>query len=317
MSKEAEALRLEGNEHFKHKRFNNAVKSYSKALEFEVTPVILGNRAQAYLKMESYEKALADTTEALKLDPKHEKSLYRRALAAEKLKLFGRARADVDRLLDIDPMNRDVVMLLERLGKQMDEPELKITTFSKSEALQSKTALKEIQIKPINDKVPDLDKINLNQARISVDEEMDDQKPIPDSDLPLEEEQGSQMEYDDLPPPPQTSSEFYTAFVDLRHDPKLFAKYFLTIDPFYFEPVFGGVLDFETLVCLFKGLNSCDLIGESVLQMLLSLSKVSRFDLCILMAADDIKPDLENYLRRYPTNLGDLVQEVKKAYMCC
>ena len=51
-SSEAEALRLEGNEHFKQHRFNNALNSYSKALELEVTPVLLSNRAQTYLKME-------------------------------------------------------------------------------------------------------------------------------------------------------------------------------------------------------------------------------------------------------------------------
>ncbi|KAI6183459.1 RPAP3-C domain-containing protein [Aphelenchoides bicaudatus] len=69
-SPEAEVFRLEGNEHFKQKRFNKAVLCYSKALDIEVTPVLLSNRAQAYLKMESYERALSDSTEALLRDPK-------------------------------------------------------------------------------------------------------------------------------------------------------------------------------------------------------------------------------------------------------
>lgn len=52
MSSDCEALRQEGNEHFKAKRFNNAVKSYSKALELAPSAVLLSNRAQAYLKLE-------------------------------------------------------------------------------------------------------------------------------------------------------------------------------------------------------------------------------------------------------------------------
>jgi pentatricopeptide repeat protein len=49
---EAEIFRLEGNEHFKQKRFNKAVQLYSQALEKDVTPLLLSNRAQTYLKLE-------------------------------------------------------------------------------------------------------------------------------------------------------------------------------------------------------------------------------------------------------------------------
>jgi hypothetical protein len=52
MASEAEALKLEGNEHFKQKRFNKAVYCYTQALEKEVTPILLSNRAQTYLKLE-------------------------------------------------------------------------------------------------------------------------------------------------------------------------------------------------------------------------------------------------------------------------
>lgn len=54
-SSEAEALKNEGNEHFKQKRFNKAVYCYSQALEKEVNPVLLSNRAQAYLKLERWD----------------------------------------------------------------------------------------------------------------------------------------------------------------------------------------------------------------------------------------------------------------------
>ncbi|CAD5213321.1 unnamed protein product [Bursaphelenchus okinawaensis] len=310
MSKEAEALKLQGNEHFKQKKFNNALKSYSKAIEFEVTPVILANRSQAYLKMQSYEKALSDATEALNLDPKYGKALYRRAWAAEKLKLYGWAKEDVNRLLDIDPMNRDVVQMWERIGNQVNEPQLQIKTFTKSEAVQSKTTLKEVQIKLFNGKDVNLDKINLNMAAINVDENKETESVKIDAD---DHDKDCEL----LPEPPQTPSDFYSVFVDMKHDCKTFAKYFLTIDLFKYEAIFGGVLDFETLILLCRGLREAALVGDYVLERLMALTKVSRFDLCILMAADDIRTDLENHLSSYPASSADVVQQVKRAFLCC
>lgn len=48
-------------------------------------------------------------------------------------------------------------------------------------------------------------------------------------------------------------------------------------------------MDFELITLIIRSLNALDCADDRILNYLLELSKVSRFDLCILMAADDLR----------------------------
>lgn len=56
-----------------------------------------------------------DASEALRLDPENQKALFRRALAADKLKLCGRAAKDLVKLLELDSSNAEASQMLQRL----------------------------------------------------------------------------------------------------------------------------------------------------------------------------------------------------------
>ena len=78
--------RIRGNKFFKEGRFNEAVKTYTEALEASkgtkhLDPRLLNNRATAYLKLAKYEECLQDSQEYIKTQTNCWKGYTRKALA--------------------------------------------------------------------------------------------------------------------------------------------------------------------------------------------------------------------------------------------
>ena len=78
--------RIRGNNFFKEGRFNEAVKTYTEALEASkgtkhLDPRLLNNRATAYLKLAKYEECLQDSQEYINTRPNCWKGYTRKALA--------------------------------------------------------------------------------------------------------------------------------------------------------------------------------------------------------------------------------------------
>lgn len=76
----------EGNTAFKAKDYQRAIELYTQALEIDpankdMNAKILGNRAQAHSNLKQWAEAVADCTEALRLDPGYVKAYKTRAKA--------------------------------------------------------------------------------------------------------------------------------------------------------------------------------------------------------------------------------------------
>ena len=77
----ANQLKVQGNESLKSRKFEEALNYYSKAIEVDPSNAILyTNRAQTYIKLESYGFAIRDCDEALKQDPDSVKAYYRKGI---------------------------------------------------------------------------------------------------------------------------------------------------------------------------------------------------------------------------------------------
>lgn len=76
------------------KQFARAVEAYSRSIEMHELAPVLGNRAFAQLKMESFGAAIADASRALELDPRYIKGYYRRGSANLALGKHKAARRD-------------------------------------------------------------------------------------------------------------------------------------------------------------------------------------------------------------------------------
>jgi len=129
----AAELKQEGNEAMKKQRYDQAEEKYTQALQLdplsdEMRVVLYSNRSQLYLKQRQWEEALSDASRALDIDPQHEKSLLRKAKAAEKLERYEVAVSSLQQLLKHHPDNSEALTL-----KQETEALLKLQPRAKAD----------------------------------------------------------------------------------------------------------------------------------------------------------------------------------------
>jgi tetratricopeptide (TPR) repeat protein len=68
----ADKLREEGNERFKEGRMSEAVSLYTRAIQHDAAnPILFSNRALAYIKLGSFDKAVTDAERCVELDGLH------------------------------------------------------------------------------------------------------------------------------------------------------------------------------------------------------------------------------------------------------
>ena len=118
------AAKTEGNDHFKEHNYSEATESYSKALSLCPPPhpqaaVFLKNRAQCWLNLQAYNKAVADCAAALEISPSDIKTLYRHSQALEKTGKMAEAFRQVQLLLRIDPKKKEAVQMARRLTVEL------------------------------------------------------------------------------------------------------------------------------------------------------------------------------------------------------
>uniref|UniRef100_G1R6U4 Tetratricopeptide repeat protein 12 n=1 Tax=Nomascus leucogenys TaxID=61853 RepID=G1R6U4_NOMLE len=100
----ADALKEKGNEAFAEGNYETAILYYSEGLEkLKDMKVLYTNRAQAYMKLEDYEKALVDCEWALKCDEKCTKAYFHMGKANLALKNYSVSRECYKKILEINP----------------------------------------------------------------------------------------------------------------------------------------------------------------------------------------------------------------------
>ncbi|NXU80796.1 TOM34 protein, partial [Oreotrochilus melanogaster] len=113
----ARTLKEEGNELVKKGNHKKAAEKYSESLKLHQECATYTNRALCYLALKQYKEAVQDCTEALRLDPKNVKALYRRAQALKELKDYKSSIADIKSLLKTEPKNTAALRLLQELNR--------------------------------------------------------------------------------------------------------------------------------------------------------------------------------------------------------
>ena len=115
----AEQKRL-GNEAFKRKDLDGAIRCYSKAVDLDPAQALyLSNRAAAYLAQKDFEKAAADCTAALELEPGI-KAFARRGTARVALGDLTGAADDFQSALGFEPRNKQCLKSLAGVYDQLE-----------------------------------------------------------------------------------------------------------------------------------------------------------------------------------------------------
>ncbi|KFV49782.1 Mitochondrial import receptor subunit TOM34, partial [Tyto alba] len=113
----ARTLKEEGNELVKKGNHKKAVEKYSESLKLNQECATYTNRALCYLTLKQYKEAVQDCSEALRLDSKNVKALYRRAQALKELKDYKSSIDDIKSLLKTEPKNTAALRLLQELNR--------------------------------------------------------------------------------------------------------------------------------------------------------------------------------------------------------
>ncbi len=102
----AEKYKEEGNGHYKEGRYNEAVRSYTLAIENHPSNATLwNNRAAARMAMDMNNEAIKDLEKSLSLDPNNAKTLFRMGKVLLRIGQFERSKISYDAGLKLDPKN--------------------------------------------------------------------------------------------------------------------------------------------------------------------------------------------------------------------
>lgn len=119
----ANILKQEGNTYLGQGLFEEAVWSYSKAIEtYPEDAVFFSNRAAALMKLEKYQKAFDDCKKSIELDPFYTKAHYRLALCEQKLERREDALETLRKAITVDRQynHGSMVDALQQLSTQIE-----------------------------------------------------------------------------------------------------------------------------------------------------------------------------------------------------
>ena len=158
--KQAEKLKMQGNDHMKAKDFLKAIEYYSKSIEIDNTEsTTYSNRAQAYFKINEFNKSIEDCNKATDLTPNYSKAIFRRACCFKELKDYSKAYKELNSIFKEFPDNEEVNKMLIEVEKLMADNKNDDKSKSKfkkikitEETVNEEESNKQVNTKPIEKK---------------------------------------------------------------------------------------------------------------------------------------------------------------------
>ncbi|XP_057698319.1 mitochondrial import receptor subunit TOM70 [Corythoichthys intestinalis] len=128
----AQAAKNKGNKYFKAAKYENAIQCYTEAIALCPTEqksdlsTFYQNRAAAYEQQMKWTEVVQDCSEAVKLNPRYIKALFRRAKALEKLDNKKECLEDVTAVCILEAFqNQQSMLLADKVLKQLGKEKAK------------------------------------------------------------------------------------------------------------------------------------------------------------------------------------------------
>ncbi|XRA98754.1 serine/threonine-protein phosphatase [Pycnococcus provasolii] len=116
----AEAAKAEANALFQQKHYAKALEAYDRAIQLNANnAVYFANRAFAHIRLEELGSAVADATEAIRIDPTYAKGYYRRGSANMLMGKFKLALKDFKQVARANPKDPDARKKLAECEKEV------------------------------------------------------------------------------------------------------------------------------------------------------------------------------------------------------
>jgi len=113
-------MKAKGNEFFKAKDYDNAVKWYSEAIAIDPSShAYYSNRSASYAGLSNWEKAAEDGASCISANKTFIKGYFRLATAQENMSDFKKAVETVTMGLAVEPRNKDLLAMKSRYEEQL------------------------------------------------------------------------------------------------------------------------------------------------------------------------------------------------------
>ncbi|CAF1939492.1 unnamed protein product [Rotaria magnacalcarata] len=132
-----QTLRDMGNDEYAKQNLERAIRYYAKGKQFliktktndehqsaqykELLLKLYLNSAQCYLKLRNYERTIKNSNEALQLDSKSIKALFRISIAYRSMQQFDQARTYLNTAINIEPYNAEIIDEAQRLDRAIEQ----------------------------------------------------------------------------------------------------------------------------------------------------------------------------------------------------
>lgn len=147
--KDYDTAKNKGNECFKIKKYNEALKYYNDAINFKKDePIAYSNRAICYINLGKFLEAKQDCDTAISLDSTMVKAYYRRGLALRGLHRYEKALQDFQQVSKLDETFTKLVdgqiKTIDQLIKE--DKRLELSACDKPDSFKSKLPVKSFQL---------------------------------------------------------------------------------------------------------------------------------------------------------------------------
>ena len=119
VKKRAEELKRAANDLCREKKFEEAVRVYTKAIQLNPTAIYYRNRSVANLKLRRFDNALEDASSSVRMDKTYSNGYISKADAHKALKQYPLAVENYERANKIDPSNTQLSILINKCKERL------------------------------------------------------------------------------------------------------------------------------------------------------------------------------------------------------